>query len=138
MRLWHIDLVPYLPDMQLKGQHRECCALRGNGWGKKHEVVNYVFTHHPALLYNYHVAIMNEMRARGVNVNEIWYDATHRGDKCEPYTQDEIHYENPTRYPEHNAAYLQECILNLAEKGNEPFVYVASKVYGVTFNVQNR
>lgn len=139
MRLWHVDLIPYLPEAQLKGQHRECCGLRGNGWGKKHKDVDYVFTHHPALLYNYHLAIMNEMRARNMNVTEVWYDPTHRGDKCEPYAENEISYDGvPPRYPEHNSMYLKECILNLAEKGNEPFVYVASKVYEVVFDAQNK
>lgn len=31
MRLWHEELIPLLPRKQLLGQHRECCALRGNG-----------------------------------------------------------------------------------------------------------
>lgn len=35
MRLWHEALISQLPRPQLLGQHRECCALRGNGWGKK-------------------------------------------------------------------------------------------------------
>ena len=47
MRLWHQDLIPKLPRPQLLGQHRECCALRGNGWGKKHATVNYVFDYSP-------------------------------------------------------------------------------------------
>lgn len=47
MRLWHESLIPYLPRQQLLGQHRECCALRGKGWGKKHKTVNYVFEHSP-------------------------------------------------------------------------------------------
>ena len=34
MRLWHEDLIRKLPRQQLLGQHRECCALRGNGWAK--------------------------------------------------------------------------------------------------------
>lgn len=45
MRLWHEELIPLLPRQQLLGQHRECCAMRGNGWGKKHRVVDYVFKH---------------------------------------------------------------------------------------------
>ena len=44
MRLWHQALIPKLPRPQLLGQHRECCALRGNGWGKKHATVDYVFS----------------------------------------------------------------------------------------------
>ncbi len=41
MRLWHEALISQLPRPQLLGQHRECCALRGNGWGKKHATVDY-------------------------------------------------------------------------------------------------
>ena len=43
MRLWHQDLIERLPRQQLLGQHRECAALRGRGWGKSHATVNYVF-----------------------------------------------------------------------------------------------
>ena len=43
MRLWHEQLIPLLPKNQLLGQHRECCALRGNGWNKKHKTVDYAF-----------------------------------------------------------------------------------------------
>ncbi len=39
MRLWHETLISQLPRPQLLGQHRECCALRGNGWGRKHATV---------------------------------------------------------------------------------------------------
>lgn len=31
MRLWNEEIIPLLPKNQLLGQHRECCALRGNG-----------------------------------------------------------------------------------------------------------
>ena len=31
MRLWHEQLIPILPKNQLLGQHRECCAIRGDG-----------------------------------------------------------------------------------------------------------
>lgn len=46
MRLWHQDLIKHLPRQQLLGQHRECAALRGKGWGKKHDTVDYVFCIH--------------------------------------------------------------------------------------------
>ncbi len=51
MRLWHQALIDKLPRQQLLGQHRECAALRGKGWGKPHSVVNYVFEHSPYKLY---------------------------------------------------------------------------------------
>lgn len=30
MRLWHKDLIPYLPRQQLIAQWRECCAIAGS------------------------------------------------------------------------------------------------------------
>ena len=63
MRLWHEELILKLPRQQLLGQHRECCALRGNGWGKKHATVDYVFEHKPFLLFKYHELIMQEMKS---------------------------------------------------------------------------
>ena len=35
MRLWHEEIIHLLPKNQILGQHRECCALRGNGWNGK-------------------------------------------------------------------------------------------------------
>ena len=43
MRLWAEQLIAVLPRQQILGQHREACSLRGNGWGRKHSTVNYVF-----------------------------------------------------------------------------------------------
>ena len=54
MRLWHRDLLPLLDRQRLLAQHRECAALRGLGWGKKHATVDYVFTHESVLLVAYH------------------------------------------------------------------------------------
>ena len=65
MRLWSQQLIKVLPRQQLLGQHRELCALRGAGWGKKHATVDYVFTHIPERLVAYHFLIMKEMRERG-------------------------------------------------------------------------
>ncbi|MBQ5660996.1 MAG: DNA lyase, partial [Lachnospiraceae bacterium] len=50
MRLWYESLITRLPRQQLLGLHRECCALRGKGWGRKHATVDYVFTHLPEYL----------------------------------------------------------------------------------------
>lgn len=122
MRLWHQSLIPLLPRQQLLGQHRECSALRGNGWGKKHATVNYVFEHHWYKLYMYHVLIMIEMALRGYNVNEKWIDYRYRGVKCEPreeLSEEEISgiCDNLLVYTEHDKDYLIECLSNLKEKG---------------------
>ena len=127
MRLWHQELIDKLPRQQLLGQHRECCALRGKGWGKKHSIVNYVFEYPPVKLYNYHEKVMLEMLVRGYNPNERWFDITYRGKNCEPWSADaktinwtkECHVSNfdDIVYPEHNQEYLDECVSNLADKG---------------------
>ena len=65
MRLWHQELIAKLPRQQLLGQHRECCALRGKGWQRKHATVNYVFDYSPYRLFKYHELIMQEMAKRG-------------------------------------------------------------------------
>ena len=129
MRLWHQKLIPYLPRQQLLGQHRECCALRGNGWGRKHSVVNYVFTYKPEHLVAYHYLIMNEMQRRGYHPDPIWHGANWRGntlqnqtDWCNQKLVDELYLcalDGGNLFPEHNDAYLQECLENLRDKGIE-------------------
>lgn len=121
MRLWHELLIPYLPNKQLLGQHRECCALRGNGWGKKHSTVDYVFLHPYEVLYNYHMKIISEMKNRGYNVDENWLNAEYRGKNCE-YKKDILEILNKGMcYEEHNREYFNECILNLKNKNTIPF-----------------
>ncbi len=118
MRLWHEALISKLPRPQLLGQHRECCALRGNGWGKRHATVNYVFEHSPMMLVRYHRLIMDEMKRRTYNVDPLWEEASYRGKACEPWPDQELAALNhAAAYPEHDEAYLQECLDNLAGKG---------------------
>lgn len=127
MRLWHQKLIPYLPRQQLLGQHRECCALRGAGWGRKHATVNYVFENSPEHLVAYHVLVMDEMIKRGYKPDKIWYNRNWRGSRlleqdgwCD-YKECMRLWENALEgcmiYFEHNNAYLQECVENLRGKG---------------------
>ena len=124
MRLWHQALIPYLDNKRLLSQHRECCALRGKGWGKKHSVVDYVFKYAPARLYAYHLLVMNEMFKRNYDVNPEWFNRMHRGDNMPPYeylidigTYVYHRYDDCPIYPEHDDSYLKECLLNLKSKG---------------------
>ena len=128
MRLWHQSLIPHLPRQQLLGQHRECCALRGAGWGRKHSVVNYVFIHEPTYLVAYHYLIMNEMKRRGYNPDSIWYNCDYRGKTLgtqQGWVNEKlvgnllIASQYTPIYSEHNEEYLQECLDNLREKGIE-------------------
>ena len=117
MRLWHEKIIPLLPKNQLLGQHRECCALRGNGWKKKHKTVDYVFSYSPYLLFRYHLLVMEEMEKRGYNVSEEWKDKNHRGKIAEKYMNLEEEVIEDPIYKEHNNKYLDECIENLRNKG---------------------
>lgn len=119
MRLWHEDLIYRLPRQQLLGQHRECCALRGNGWKKKHATVDYVFDYSPYKLYQYHIKIMNEMKRRGYNNDPLWENPKYRGKRCESFKELEAVQPTTPLYKEHNDAYLTECLDNLMKKGIE-------------------
>ena len=125
MRLWHQDLLPLLPRQQLLGQHRECCALRGKGWGKPHSVVNYVFGHPLSTLEDYHGLVMREMERRGYEVSMLWRVRGYRGKNLSDqvlYGRVRIEFIAPKEgkvYQEHDENYLQECIENLRSKGIE-------------------
>ena len=134
MRLWPLCIIDQLPRQQLLGQHRECCALRGNGWGRKHSTVDYVFSHPYYWLYRYHVYVLVEMRRRGYKAYDKWWYVDYRGkiigdcivdSFCDSDDTFCLHqYRNSsgihsfvTVYPEHDEKYLDECIENLRKKG---------------------
>lgn len=117
MRLWHEDLIRRLPRQQLLGQHRECCALRGGGWGKKHATVDYVFSHSPYKLFQYHRLVINEMLKRGYSPNKVWLNPLYRGTKNISYSSLPSEVLTYPIYAEHDKTYLIECIENLERKG---------------------
>ena len=134
MRLWHQSLIRHLDRKRLLGQHRECCALRGHSWGKKHSVVNYVFAHPFSWLFCYHTLVMNEMERRGYKVDTAWKIHTYRGKDLvysyagTDFAEHDFPYAlsrfvaaqktvSPIIYPEHTDAYLKACLENLEQKG---------------------
>lgn len=126
MRLWHQKLISKLPRQQLLGQHRECCALRGAGWGRKHSVVDYVFTHRPERLVAYHLLVMDEMLRRNYHPDIAWMNPNWRGntiqeqqDWCDASLLTQFTALGQSKemiYPEHDEKYLQECLENLKNK----------------------
>lgn len=128
MRLWHQRMIRNLDNSRLLSQHRECCALRGNGWGKPHATVNYVFEYSPIKLVMYHYLVYMEMSRRGYQFDKRWLEPSYRGGSCSPdnsLTMDFIKNEiallkmsgSSIIYPEHDDKYFEECINNLKEKG---------------------
>lgn len=113
MRLWHYELIPYLPDLQFKGQLRELVTIM-HDWRDKGE------TNH--LLIN---KVMEYSKA------DLWiYFNMYYGEYCCRYHK----WKNPTIYTEfaefgedyeewhkpfkgwHNKTYLRVCMANLYEK----------------------
>lgn len=131
MRLWHQSLIPYLDNKRLLGQHRECCALRGKGWNRKHSTVDYVFKYDLAHLYEYHTVVMAEMMQRYYMIDSKWYSRKYRGQNLPESSLSEVgtfvskiqmlngKMSLCTVYPEHDDRYLRECLLNLKSKGAE-------------------
>lgn len=123
MRLWHQSLLSKLPQKQLCGQWRECAALLGNGWGKKHSVVNYVFDHSESFLVAYSILVFFEMKRRGYNPNPKMM----RNQLLKRYSEEEVNKfiilgkdiskRGLIIYKEHDNNYLKGCILNLKNKG---------------------
>lgn len=108
MRLWHIDLIPYLPDSQLKAQWRELCAIASTR--PNHILINYIYKYSNAYLLAFGMKIKDEMHRRNMRVNKILEFAEKLGYKYR------TEYNPTLRYPEHNFAYLRQCFYNLQEK----------------------
>lgn len=125
MRLWHESLIPKLPQKQLLGQWRECIALLGKGWGRKHRIVNYVFQYDESYLLAFTMKVYNEMIQRGYHpkITKIKEALKRRGLSNqriqEIITSTTRFHHTKTIFQEHNEKYLKECIKNLKRKGIE-------------------
>lgn len=114
MRLWHKDLIRFLPDMQLKGQWRECAliadALAKNGT-PNHLLVNRVTEYPIDEFYTYCISVWDEMKKRGFSASL---------QSCERISALDGKIVNPSSLFNgwHNLEYLRICYANLLEKHN--------------------
>lgn len=119
VRLWHKDLIPYLPRKQLIAQWRECCAICSN-WAKKgtpnHILVNKVTKYPTIQFFIYSETICCEMVNRGYEVSQKSKDNFQRNfDKFKDkhnYIEDACFIFSDW----HNERYLKQCLFNLQEK----------------------
>ena len=109
MRLWHKNLIPYLPKQQLLGQWRELNSIykRQN----RHILINFVYEYTPVMLYYYSGLVINEMNKRHYHINlDNFFEYFKDIDNCVTFAIDEI-------YPDKmNDRYLRQCYYNLEEK----------------------
>ena len=77
MRLWHKDLIPFLPEKQLKGQWRECCLIAkgiAEHGTPNHLLVNKVLEYPSTHFLFYCDLIIEELKNRGYLVRKNAYD----------------------------------------------------------------
>lgn len=110
MRLWHYELIPYLPTKQLRGQWRELNSIFANQ--PNHILINYVYEYPKNDLYSYSIMIVREIYKRGMKIIGFkkFYDYFGVSKTtCLDYV------EKPFKY-HHNKRYLIQCFYNLQEK----------------------
>ena len=113
MRLWHKDLIPYLPRQQLLGQWREVCAIARNiekDGTPNHVLVNKVMDYPPEHFNRYAWMIYNEMKGRGYSAEWERFTKEHKivllADERDLFKD------------WHNDRYLVQCLYNLQEKAD--------------------
>ena len=107
MRLWHTELIPYLPKSQLLAQWRELNSIFAKE--DQHILINYIYEYPKEDLYQYTKLVIEEMQKRSFQIRTM--------DKMERYF---AHIQpNKVAAPfanHHNAQYLTICYYNLLEK----------------------
>lgn len=109
MRLWHTELIPFIPKSQLLAQWRELNSIFVKE--DKHVLINYIYEYPKEDLYIYTQIVLKEMRARNITIRTI--------DKMDRYFVDLRLSENeyyPPYSRHHNDKYLTICYYNLYEK----------------------
>ena len=112
MRIWHKDLIPYLPRQQLIGQWRECCLIAKQITEKgtpNHVLVNRVMGYPKDHFYTFCKLITCEMTRRGYRMTmnaqrKVWRELWN--------------YEENLFPGWHNDRYLKQCLANLQEKAD--------------------
>ena len=112
MRCWHKSMIKFLPDMQLKGQWRECALiaheLKEHGT-PNHLLVNKVTEYSIDHFYSYCVAVWSEMQNRG-------FTTTAQSMERVRALGGKIIATNTLFDGWHNKEYLRVCMANLYEK----------------------
>ncbi len=119
MRLWHYQLLPYLPKSQLIAQKRECDLIWKdlfNGKQTNHILINYIHNYTYEDLFEYYSLLADEFKKRGFKFNYSEYITM---DYCrKPSHRCFVNH--------HNQQYLIQCFYNLQEKyvrGQKDFDY---------------
>lgn len=117
MRLWHKDLISYLPKQQLIAQWRECCAIASNLKNKgtpNHLLVNKVLSSRGDF-YAYCGGVIGELEKRGYKVSfRTLNTCIDNILACNNFETNSTHFNIFPNW--HNERYLKQCLFNLQEK----------------------
>ena len=115
MRMWHVELLPYLPDMQFRGQLRELVAIM-HDWRDKgktnHLLINHVMLYDKSDLYEYFRCYEEEWNRRYNKPLKEKYDQEFLDFCCNSHN-----FKRFRCYQYwHDKTYLKICMMNLFEK----------------------
>lgn len=108
MRLWHKDLIPYLPKQQLLGQWRELNSIFK--LQNRHILINFVYDYSEAHLFNYSLLVINEMKKRNYKIKYENFNNYFDYEDTNYISFDKIYFDKM------NDEYLKICYYNLLEK----------------------
>ena len=109
MRLWHIDIIPYLPNSQLIAQWRELNSIYKKQ--DKHILINYIYNYDKKYLFDYSLYVITEMTYRKIKIRNKTNFENYFNDLDNIYNRPLIE-----KYKEHDNEYLTICYYNLKEK----------------------
>lgn len=107
MRLWHYELIKYLPKGQLVAQWRELNSIFKKQ--DKHILINYIYEYSKDDLYTYTSLVINEMKSRNYKIVKwdnynIFFGNKEYKIVDKPYIK------------HHDFCYFEICYFNLKEK----------------------
>lgn len=131
MRLWHRDLVPYLPKQQLLGQWRELCciaSLLATDHTPNHILVNPITDYPPEHFEAFCNLVIEQMKKRKFDVGDQALNTLQNNVRAwRLYLNEELPFDyidhdwgidlgEPIYFDWHTKRYLKQCYYNLEEK----------------------
>ncbi len=107
MRLWHYQLLPYIPNLQLLSQWRELNSIYVKQ--NSHILINYCYDYSLDHLFSYSKLVIEEMKKRGFQIKSFLNHDSFFHEK-------EYQTINTPFSNHHNQEYLVICCYNLYEK----------------------
>lgn len=112
MRLWHIDLIHFLPKTQLIAQWRELNSIFKKQ--DNHILINYIYNYDKVFLFSYSSVVIKELRKRNIKIrkNANFCDYFCKNNNLMNFNNIDCEY----KFIEHDNDYLSICYYNLKEK----------------------